>query len=1203
MSKFMPKSVPGDFNPSDTTGYTHLFNSASSLTQISKKVGELDPNMLSSYTAINETTAYLKFMTKLINELNPSTFIVNPNSPQHEYIIKYLMISTFILISGMTEGISCEVSYLRVDEDEYSPFRNLGKYKGEPFFKEILSSWAEYLDPTLISFDSNAITPTRMLCVVKINSVPVAYYTSHQNRIAFYPFNTIVSSPNAASSLVGVSVNSETNEWEFNYNEFKGNILTKLSQNQRTILAAVFQNYANIPKDGNGFRLLMKELELKVPVGIDPLNGDDSLGVLLPLRISSYTKPKVNMFLQDFPHEDKLTDLLKTPRERKGDSGISDSIFYALGYTLPRCRVFSRNATTWLMVAQVADNINFVYCNGDNKTLVGPEGIRWEQAPNLPVILDIEYTDANGKIIPLGSYTMITETGDRRNDKLFTWDEANLQLICACIPPKTINPFLNKYWNIPEVMPITRECIELLEENHCHIADYTATQERVSFKIVDDNNVTLERVARNYAEQDLIPSELKDDMNTIYTIMPRLSIFPYCQFTYNGSSVWNKYYFTAIAEDADSYLFFKTIKLQYKSSDDGNYKDMAFIKKSLLDSDKNTFIAYRCSMKFIPRQIFIIDENAQELGVISIGLPRSIALDPNKKAIMGVDMGSRNSIVAYYQDNSRNEPLYIYNYADLIYDVCSSYAPMAAEEWDELLNLHGLSGGLVQNTFTSAVLDYMDEDAPSRTDPMIHGRIIADLSESSFKKIIKRAEQITTPIDDNNKLGEIGYHSNFKRTLWDSNDIVGVAPHVALFVKNLCYRLLLNAFKQCCGKVELRFTAPNDQVGSILRQHWTDALDLAKDEFGIPDTLFTNLSVANYKLESVALYHHVKNNPRSLPYRYSVIIDGGDSTFDVSMIVKDPTGIPHLCQKFSIKYAGYNLLVRSIIDVAMKKRYTVSDFQSMWIPRSGIRNRNEEAAAIKDLMDPILTNGEINWDSTKSVEDVVYKLIEKTPLGLCTTSDKAKEVVAIIKLKYLLLLNAIIQTCIDSIPDDNSDQPVSVFLYGGANNIAKMLYGSPADVERELGRQMTGWLKRFENNSNTPSIDLNYKVNPDKTELVKGLVQSDYIANNDEVAAKDASPTAFTQEIYDGIISGVFGEKPSSEFMNGDKCILDIPGITRRAELIGSSPEVIITQCRAMISGAFEEQVDIPNRAVYPLATMLYAIWKFESTIHPDEDN
>lgn len=1202
MSKFMPKSVPGDFDPSSVLGHTHLFSSASSLTQVSDNVGQLDPNMLSSYTAINETTAFFKFMTNLISEIDTNTFTINPNSPQHEYIIKYLMISTFILTSGFDEGINCEVSYLRIDEDLCSPFRNSGKYKGEKYFKEILSSWAEYLDPGLISFDSNAITPIRMLRVVKINGVPVAYYTSHSDRVSFYPFNTIISNESAVASLTGVSVNSSTNEWIFDYDHFRGNVLTRLSVNQKSILAAVFQSYANIPKDGNGFRLLMRELELKVPVGINPLTGTGSNGGLFPVRITSYTNPKSNLLIQDFPNENKLDDLLRVPYERR-ESGDSDSIFHALGYTLPRYRVFTRNGTAWLMVAKVADNISFIHCKGEERQKVTPEGIKWNQDPTLPVILDIEYSDINDRTVNLGSYTL--EPGsDDRDDRLFTWDEANLQLICACIPPRTINPFLDKYWNIPEVMPITKECIELLEENHCSITDYTATKDRVSFKIVSEKGVKLETVSRNYTEADLVPSELKDDMNTIYTIMPRLSIFPYCRFTYNSVSVWNKYYFTAIAEDADSYLFFRTIKLQYRSAEEVGYKDMEFIKKSLLDSDKKTFIAYRCYMTFIPQQIFIEDDSGNELGVIAVVAPKSIALDPNKKAIMGVDMGSRNSIVAYYQDSSKNEPLYIYNYADLIYDVCGSYTPMVAEEWDELLNLHGLSGGLVQNTFTSAVLDYMDDDAPDRVDPMVHGRIIADLSESSFKKIIRKAEQIVTPIDDNNKLGEIGYHSNFKRTLWDSNDIEGVAPHVALFVKNLCYRLLLNAFMQRCGKIELRYTAPNDKVGSILKQHWTDALELAKEEFDIPDSLFTNLSVANYKLESVALYHHVKNNPKSLPYRYSVIIDGGDSTFDVSMIVKDPSGTPHLCQKFSIKYAGYNLLVRSIIDVAMKKKYTVADFQSMWIPKSGLKDRNKDESAIADLMKAILVNGEINWESTKSVEDVVYKLIEKNPIGLCTTSSKAKDVISLVELKYLLLLNAIIQTCIDSIPDQNSDQPVSVFLYGGANNIAKMLYSSsPTEVEKELGAKMTEWLQRYENSSHTPSIDLKYKVNPSKTELVKGLVQSDSITSNNDVAAQDMKPIAFTQDIYDGIIKGVFGSNMPPEFMDGEKCILDIPNISSRAELIGDSPEVILTQCRAMISGALEEKVDIPNRTVYPLAAMLYAIWKFETTIHPDEDN
>lgn len=1202
----MPRSVPGNFDPTGTIGNTHLFNSSFSLTQVGNNVGQLDPNLLSSYTAINESTAYFKFLTKQINSINVSTFTINPNSPNHEYIIKYLMVTTFILISGLTDEINCDVSYLRIDNDEHSPFRPTKTYKGEPFFNEILNSWAEYLDPELIAFDSNTITPTRMIRVVKINGIPVAYYTSKTGRIAFYPFNTIISDTGAVAGLPGISVNPDTDEWEFDYNKFKGEVLATLTANQKNILAATFQKYADIPNDGNGFKLLLRELNLKVPVGVTPLDGTTAIGVLLPLRVNKYSDPSINMVKQDFPHEDKLNDLLRVPYEKNHAHGMSDHIFYALGYTLPRCKVFTRNGTTWLMVAQVAESIKFIHHVGGNRIVIEPEGIQWNLPLTDPVNLDIEYVDSLGNIIPLGTYTMM-ESGDGPTDKLFTWDEANLQLICACIPPKTINPFLDKYWaSVSEVIPVTRECIDLLEANNCHIAEYTPTANKVSFKIVHNvTDSTVEVVSRNYSSDELVADEITDGMDTIYTDMPRLSVFPYCAFTYNGESVWNKYYFTAIGENAESYLYFKRIKLQYKMPGQVGYTDMVFEKKSLLDENKNTFIAYRAFMELIPNKIFLKDENGRELGVIKVSLPKSIALNPIKKAIMGVDMGSRNSIVAYYEENSGNNPMYIYNYKNLVYDICNSYSPMSEDEWAELLNLHGLSGGLVEKSFTSAVLDYMDEDAPLRKDPMIHGRIIADLSESSFKKIIKLAEQFETPTDNNNnnKLEEIGYHSNFKRLLWDSDDVAGVGAHVALFVKNLCYRLLLNALMQRAGKIELRYTAPNDQVGKILKQHWTDALELAKEEFGIPDTFFTNIVVSNFKLESVALYHHVQNNPANLPYRYSIIIDGGDSTFDVSMIVKDSAGMPHLCQNFSIKYAGYNLLVKSIIDVAMKKNYSLADFVAMWVPKSGIRNRDEDNKKINDLMAPVLKGGVINWDSSKSVEDVVYKLIEKTPHGLCKNSDKAKDVVSLIKLKYLLLLNAIIETCVDSIPDDNSDQPVSVFLYGGANNMAKLLYDDETTIEYELGALMSEWLKRYENTSKTPSIDLRYKVNPDKTELVSGLVQTNTITSKRDAAAVDSKPGKYTQDTYDGIINGMFTKEKDPEFWDGSKCILDIPDITRRAELIGSTPEDVMTQCKGMISGSFREKINVPNRAVYPLATMLYAVREFESTIKPFEDN
>ncbi|MDE6784880.1 MAG: hypothetical protein K2J26_05865, partial [Ruminococcus sp.] len=932
----------------------------------------------------------------------------------------------------------------------------------------------------------------------------------------------------------------------------------------------------------------------------------NAIGILLPLKINKFSNPYNNMVKQDFPCKDKFNDLLKVPHKKMATNSSSDSIFHALGYTLPKCQVITRDGNTHLRISQVAETIKFFHTDNGNRTDIGPDGIAWSPNENGPINLDIEYVDQNGNIISLGTYA-ITEVEGGASVKLFTWDKTNLQLICTSIPPKTIKPFLDKYWDkVPEVIPVTREFIDLLEANNCHIADYIPTPEEVSFKIVDDNDTTIEFVSRSYSENERIAYAIEDGQDTIYTDMPQLSVFPNYTFTYSKNQVWNKYYFTAIGEGEDAYSYFKKIKLQYKRQGVEDYSNMEFVKKPLLNEDDKTFIAYRSFMTFIPDKIFLLDENGKQFGVILLPKPKKKTLDTDRTAIVGVDMGSRNSIVAYYRKGNDTRINFTYNRNDLIGNVCNDSRPQDQNEREQLLNLHGLSGEPVEKSFTSAVLDYMDCDAIDRTDPMVHGRVVADLSEGSFKKIMGLAKDVTEEPDDGDKLSLIGYHSNFKRNLWTPENEKIRKPCVKLFVRNICYRLLLNAFLNDCGKIELRFTAPNGTVGDRLKGYWIEALGLAKTEFGLPDNISNNISVDDYKLESVALYHHIQNDPDDLPYPYSIIIDGGDSTFDVSMIYKGPDDTTRLCQNFSIKYAGYDLLVKSITKVALKKNYNLDDFISMWVSDDADK-KEELKEEIRKLAEVGVGNNNVDWENSKTVEDIVYKLVESSNYGLHKNSTAAKDAVSLVRLKYLLLLNAIIQTCIDSIPigeisDETTTKNVSVFLYGGANNIAKLLYGDRKSIEKKLGSIMTNWLDRYENPAKVKRIELRYNVNPDKTELVSGLVQTTIDPDDENIKTNPFVPKKYTQATYDDIIKGIFSSEKDSGYWNDDDFILDFPDIVEtKPELQGANEEEVMKSCKGAVLKKLGDE-DIPNRAVYPLATMFYAVYKFESTFKPEKN-
>ena len=1227
MSKFMPKSVSGHYSSAASSEKTQLYTQ---MEQLEEYIGSLDVHNHPSYTSINEATAYLQYMNETITALNVADFCVDYKKEYYSDIVRYVVISGLIMMSGIRKNIECKVSYLRLSNDEYSPYKikNDG-FPGETAFSAILNEWAEFIDEKLESQDSTDASKIRMLAVVSLNNTPVAYYSSDSTSIMIYPFKTIVSSQKATNNLPGVFVDEITGEWKCKLEHFISSVKADdyLTANQKNVIASYVNKLATKASGNKGFQALLSALDFACAPGVVPNYSS------VPVKFSIYkksTEPPQHRAVayEELPninidnHAD-LNKFLRVPiesdtAERIGYvcGSVSMDYYYAIGYPLPRCTIFADAGIQWLMVSAVSNTLIFKYAGEP----VGEQGTRIVAAGDGHISLDVEYITAGNKLV-LGNInfpcTVLNKkiAFDAPNQKLsyFVNESAGM-----------IEPFVKKYWkDVKEIVPLTSECINLLLLCNYEMKSPTFTTNSdgsvtVSIVVVDNNGTAIEKLEHTYLKDNIMDMncEMSDGVNNnIHPIMPQLSVYPYQNFvlTTDGSQVWNKYFYVALCDVKELYTYFKQLKFVYYVAGTEYELDFQHDKpKTLLNNDGNGFYGYRSTAELIPKHIFVIDKYLGiELGAIGTGTPPVIQVNPANKAVVGMDMGSRNSIVAM---NIGGGAKVDYHYArktlkntELNYAFCDSFTPMKkGGGWEEIRNLFGVQSNDSEYSFISSVLDYTDEPNPDlRRNPYEHGRIVADLKTEAYQKVLEKAKLVdgtVSPMDD------IGLHSDFKRKLWDLTDAhATVCPEVELFVKNACYQMVLNALQQQCGDITIRFTAPNDTCGNTLQTLWISVIKATRNDLGIPTSV--HITPDNYMTEAVALFHNISQvTGIEAAHNYTIVIDGGDSTFDVSLF--NSQGKYSLCSSFSIKYAGQNLMIDSIKEVGSRLEMNAQTFKSLWGQQQMLAGNGNNNKTIEDLVGSIKdANDMIVWDND-STKDVLYKLIED--YGFNPTAQAAKKIVALIKLKYCLLLNAVLETCINILPDNVYDPTITISLYGGANNVARLLF---PDTKSELKAMIKEWLKTYKNPAKIEDVVINYKVNKNKEELVKGLVLSTATAPTNPLKDQFSDMDIYSNDTYESVVSRVFKQSEvNSPYWDSNTCLLYIPGFSSTAHLApGRTDEkdtedikkqkakIVFEKIKQSVCAELgDDLLGVPNDLYYSLYTLLCATEQYKKTIQKD---
>ena len=593
-----------------------------------------------------------------------------------------------------------------------------------------------------------------------------------------------------------------------------------------------------------------------------------------------------------------------------------------------------------------------------------------------------------------------------------------------------------------------------------------------------------------------------------------------------------------------------------------------------------------------------------ELGAIQLPNPKTISVDKSKEAIAGIDMGSRNSIIAMKYGTAID---YHFDSGEYIYTFCNSLTPFDIDAWPDVQRIFGVTNCEVDKNFLSAVLDYTDVQEKERKVPYLHGRIAADISSESYKRILDLARQIPTKVGQT-RVDAIGLHSNFKKALWAYGAGDTASGPVILFVNNLLHKIVLNAFSQGYGKITVRFTAPNEKCGNKLHELWDKTISDFVNEYGIgtgadiKSAVFQNTAPdgtekkMSYMLESEALYHNIRNaTGKKGAHEFTIVVDGGDSTFDVSLFRKVAGGDFSLSRMFSISYGGYRLIIQSVREImgATKdgtEKYTSTDFLPVWgrqeatgemdkadkkiilpLIASMASQPNVETIKKGENNEEELLSFDIDWNSD-SVNEAIYKLVEE--VGFNKENKVTNKIIELIRVKYLLLMNAIIETCIGLLPaEETGDHTITLSLYGGANSVLKLLYDG-VNFANEFGNTVKKWLSHYHNPREINNVQVQYNVVREKTELVTGLVESSGAAKQQILEDSFNKKECFDPSHYQETIAFVFDSSSAI------KKALEYSDMQSNADLASSDPEEIHTNIVASVKG--KESLDDPYCSGFP---------------------
>jgi len=1241
MSLHEPNKIPDignipDADCIDDRGTENI--SKADIPNISSAVGAMDTGNPSTFKSKNTVTAHFDQLIEEAKALDPKLDDVKSEDMQ-----RFIVLICNVALAGLIDGINCTVSYIRVGDDKHSPFYLEEKndlIPGKHYLNDIFKVWAEKLDDDLYGTAEAGVNPPRMLCVLMLNNIKVAYYSSKTKGIKFYPFKTVeVAHGLDTNGLIGMSVDANglltynINTLIDNLNPHGGvaGLDIRITDQVRKDLRNVLQNWSNSisPTLNNPFLWVINHIAVDPAVPESVLFEEDDVVVdeTLVETADPFKNPGTG-------YKTKSLKLYKSLGAKfKAIYFENSNILFAAtkpdgtdvtygGKVIP--------ATGLHLVNPITDDPNpFILGLQDNKN----PGVAKKVYAKFIRVTDDYYCEPSENL-----FYYINEDNDVVRIRVM--------LENACFSANGVN----------DLLPVTKEFSQVASKKN-----YTITQSITWNNDNDNANVDLNLIIGGAVQtytKVYTPDHIygckgnRKATNQDYEFIPQISIYPYIKVNNPvGDPVINRYFWTAYydttyndAVTQDKYAFFRSCTL---TDENNNVIDFSMGGRACADSYikdwKNANI--KAQTASLPDSIYF-EYGGIELGRLNMPTATHITVNPKKHATVAVDMGSRNSILSMKVDGEN--PGYMFDTSLMrvvIFD--GTFSNTIDDQRLELLGLnniktvdeHGdeIGANPIEDSFVSYLMmagdiNYKYDHKAMETKampsdktfdgnicPFVAGRICGNISESLYhsimlsaveeaKKIAKKGGAAGGVVDS--AFGAIDMFGNFKKELLKCGN-GDIRSEVLLFVRECLTRMILNAVYLGCGEVEIRFSAPDIQSGEYMKEEvWKPSLVFLMGSIFNPNGITVN--IANPVTEAEALFTDVKSNV-PVTQEYTFIVDGGDSTFDASLMVLDLNTNQKSCEKTaSIAYGGYSIIIKSISSICnipeIREKINANPklFAEMWGGNTA-RGENPDDVAFKNKIistvfpqiDPNNKDkgkGTVdNW-TLDANEQLIYKLVEKMPLWRAK-NDISNYIGDLIELKYIFTLYLSVFECLrdKDFVSDGAPSQADIFLYGGTNNVGGNILWNPADADkyvsavvRLMQRNEKANIRILETSTHIMTVDTTKK-----RELVTGIVNyvfpvaaaadggiRDFFDDDDgAIVTPDPAPKAedlhalddgvvvtpapapkedlhalmekLDVKMYNEFVRNLFTKKLFSRFWKDEKCILEYDETTFNTVISG----------------------------------------------------
>ncbi|MBR7083856.1 MAG: hypothetical protein IKI37_01575, partial [Oscillospiraceae bacterium] len=684
------------------------------------------------------------------------------------------------------------------------------------------------------------------------------------------------------------------------------------------------------------------------------------------------------------------------------------------------------------------------------------------------------------KIDIFTEYIMWTDCGETDEGVRFAHD--------TLLTPAQKNGFRNKSKKTVShiySVPVTIAFTKLLEERQAEIKDYG----RVSF-YTDKSNPTagiLDDTADLYVKirldnlKSLGPSEFvkkypADKIQKFdFFILPALTVFPYVDFIADqdygsvkkGDSLWKNYFYAKFTEfdntqekaqqrrsegygDPNSPLgsrvdfYIKGKKLDFQSRSTKPMDHQAEVNRCeimLATSDiwgRYIHMVYNGKNGTGPD----ISLDGKEFGCIIMKNPQPCAVNYTTEAKVGVDFGTRNSIIALkpavggisypYHGEAELQSTIIPGIPKKNFNMTSNlcYIP----------EFHNKKYGKGCGKFSSMVMTYTHVISPNQEVNPYQDGFVPNVEGAVLDKIMSLMDA------DGGNMGDvIGLYSDLKISNDPANKAI-MERNVKTFMKSIILHTVLNCYQKHCGDIHIRFSVPAPSYAKQLGNVWTEAKQYILGF--LPEGMESTITIDGYETEANSLFTYEKDRPGAKP-RFSVITDGGDGTYDFTINDEEEFKVKHQpVDSFSLRYAGQQIMTSSILaffrhlivksggifDINAKKL-----FMDMW----NQTNENANSKTLEGLVNSLHHYYNTSFETAKTL---ILTMIEQYGLNydaifnmaVVHAGDSENAVnpeyinfVRMIQFKLLFLFNVLGEKIRNTLTFSSLDKSLTIYLYGG----------------------------------------------------------------------------------------------------------------------------------------------------------------------------